>query len=68
MPGPLRQARSDYRVDQTIAAILEARAQGGGGTRSGLLAERRRQKMDEVEAAAEAHGLAPVPQFAEQVR
>ena len=37
------QARSDMRVDQTIAALLEAReAHGGGGTRSELLAQRRR--------------------------
>ena len=51
------------RVDQSIQAMFEA---GGGATRSGLLASRRRQRMDEVEAAAELHGHAPVPQFAEQ--
>ena len=62
-PSPDLQARSDMRVDQSIQAMFEA---GGGATRSGLLASRRRQRMDEVEAAAELHGHAPVPQFAEQ--
>lgn len=57
------QARSDYRVDQSIVAMREA---GGGQTRSDLLASRRRQRMADVEAAADLVGLAPVPQFAEQ--
>ena len=57
------QARSDMRVDQSIQAMFEA---GGGATRSGLLASRRRQRMAEVEAAADLHGHAEVPQFAEQ--
>ena len=57
------QARSDMRVDQSIQAMFEA---GGGATRSELLASRRRQRMAEVEAAADLHGHASVPQFAEQ--
>ena len=57
------QARSDMRVDQSIQAMFEA---GGGATRSDLLASRRRQRMAEVEAAADLHGHAEVPQFAEQ--
>jgi len=57
------QARSDMRVDQSIQAMFEA---GGGDTRSELLASRRRQRMAEVEAAADLHGHASVPQFAEQ--
>ena len=58
-----------YRPARTCASTRASRRcsrRGGGATRSGLLASRRRQRMDEVEAAAELHGHAPVPQFAEQ--
>lgn len=57
------QARSDFRVDQTIARMLDA---GGGDTRSQLMERRKQQRMDDVEIAAEKVGFMPVPQFAEQ--